>query len=77
MAKVKTYDPHTFEEKEIEIDDFHMELGNTIKSALEVLEPTPLIFLENKVCVGIFKPTPSKRKVGEEFTKYRIVIEKV
>ena len=79
-VKVKTFDHDTFEELEIELDEYQLEVADKIKIVLDEIEDlkaTPLLFLENQVCIGVFHPVPPDRQKGEKMEKYRIIIEKV
>ena len=79
MAEVKYYDPNTFEEKNIQIDDFIVGLMNQIYDTIKLAEgysKTKIISNgeENKLRFGIFSP----REPGDPpAQKYRITIDKM
>lgn len=79
MPKLKYFDPNTFEEKEVEIDQFVIDLANKIHTFLIVEDgyfKTNIVLNEipNTMRFGIMGP----REIGgPSADKYRITIEKL
>ncbi len=79
MPKLKYFDPNTFEEKEVEIDQFVIDVANKIHTSLIVEDgylktKTILNGIPNTIRFGIMGP----REIGgPPADKYRITIEKL